>query len=350
MNWNKNRLTELLQIRYPILQAGMAGGITTAELVAAVSESGGLGQIGAGYMQPEEVTALIHRVKERTAKPFGVNLFVMENLTLPSFEKVESAVEAFKIYDSELNTEQMRTKMEVNSKRVFEKQVEEVLKAKVPIVSFTFGIPEAEIVRELKKHSAVLIGTATTAADALKLEERGMDAIVIQGEEAGGHRGTFHGDEDQLIPLHHLITQLGQKLRTPMIAAGGIMDGAAIQGFLNSGAQGAQLGTAFVTCKESGAADAYKDALLNGQEGTVLTRVFSGKLARGINNQFISEMNGKPVLPFPYQNTLTGNLRKKAAEQGDAQLMSLWAGVNYRMAKRQTVRELMEGLVEVIRD
>lgn len=350
MSWSRNQLTELLHIRYPILQAGMAGGITTEELAAAVSEFGGLGQIGAGYMKPEEIAAAIHKVRERTTKPFGVNLFVMENFPVPSFEEIEAAAEAQGFQHGELNIEQLKRKMEVNSKRAFEKQVEEVLKAGVPIVSFTFGIPDAEMVRELKKNSALLIGTAATVNDALKLESCGMDVIVVQGKEAGGHRGTFHGDEDELVSLRDLMAKSAAKLQIPIIAAGGIMNGSAIQEVLSAGAQGVQLGTAFLTCDESGAASAYKEALINGKEETVLTKAFSGKLARGVNNQFISEMNGKPVLPFPYQNTLTGNLRKKAAEQGDAQFMSLWAGVNYRMSKRQTVRELMEGLVEVIRD
>ncbi|WP_080848650.1 NAD(P)H-dependent flavin oxidoreductase [Cytobacillus gottheilii] len=345
MCWNRNQLTELLQIRYPIFQAGMAGGVTTDHLVGAVSEFGGLGQIGAGYMQPEEITLMINRVRERTAKPFAVNLFVMENFPMPSLEEMELAAKALETIESELNVEQLLRKMEVNSKWVFENQVEEVLKEKVPIVSFTFGIPGEEIVRELKKNAAVLIGTATTVKDALRLEASGMDAIVIQGEEAGGHRGTFHGEQDELIPVHDLVAQVVPKLRIPVIAAGGMMNGESIQEVLDLGAQGVQLGTAFLTCEESGAASAYKEILINGEEETVLTRAFSGKLARGIHNQFITEMNEKPTLPFPYQNTLTGGLRKKAAAQGNAQFMSLWAGSNYGMAVRQTVSELMERLV-----
>ncbi len=345
MSWYRNQLTELLQIRYPILQAGMAGGVTTDHLVGAVSEFGGLGQIGAGYMQPEEITLMINRVRERTAKPFAVNLFVMDNFPIPSIEELKLAAAELETFEPELNVEQLRRKMEVNSKSVFENQVEVVLKEIVPIVSFTFGIPGEEIVRELKKNAAVLIGTATTVKDALRLEASGMDAIVIQGEEAGGHRGTFHGEQDELIPVHDLVAQIVPRLRIPIIAAGGIMNGESIQNVLGSGAQGVQLGTAFLTCEESGAASAYKDILINGKEETVLTRAFSGKLARGIHNQFIAEMNGKPTLPFPYQNTLTGGLRKKAAAQGNAQFMSLWAGSNYGMAKRQTVSELMGRLV-----
>lgn len=345
MSWNENRLTSMLGIQYPILQAPMAGGITSPELVSAVSEYGGLGNIGAGYMQPEEMKDAIIKIRTQTSKPFGVNLFIMLENVKASQEEEKTAANVIGRLQHELQLETIPKLPEKDYRKLYTAQAEVLLREKVPVVSFTFGIPEKELVKELKQTGAILIGTATNLEEAIQLEESGMDAIVAQGVEAGGHRGTFLEEESGLVGLFALIPMLTSQLRVPIIAAGGIMDGQAISASLMLGAQGAQLGTAFLTCKESSAHSVYKQAILDRKEDTILTKAFSGKLARGIKNKFMDEMQGNYILPFPLQNDLTGAMRKQAGTLGKPEFMSLWAGQGYRLAKELTVEELMEELI-----
>lgn len=341
-----------LHIDYPIFQAPMAGGITTAELVSEVSNNGGLGNLGAGYLKPEEIRNEIRRIKSQTARPFGVNLFVPPKEIQVNEESMDAMRGILSEFEDALQLERKDDQLvEQDLERLFLAQVEEVLQEKVPVCSFTFGIPDQDILQELKNQGCLVIGTATNVEEAVELEENGMDMIVVQGSEAGGHRGTFHSEKSGFIGLMALIPQVADRVRVPIIAAGGIMDARGIAASLVLGADAVQLGTAFLCCHESGAHPAYKEAVLEATEDkTRLTKAFSGKNARGIYNQFMEKMEARnPELPpYPVQHYLTNRLRKKAAEQNNREFMSLWAGQGIRLVKETSVKNFMKELVEEV--
>lgn len=351
LNWKNNKVTVQLLIDYPIFQAPMAGGITTASLVSGVSNCGGLGNIGAGYLQADEIRNEIHKVRELTTKPFGVNLFVPTSMHVEELATKQERMNAILAkYEDELHVPKQVTMIELadNSKKLFEAQLEEVLKAKVSICSFTFGIPEQSVIKELKQNGAIVIGTATNVEEAYELVEAGMDMIVAQGSEAGGHRGTFRDERTGMIGTMALVPQIVDAVKVPVIAAGGIMDGRGIAASFMLGAEAVQLGTAFLPCMESGANPVYKKAVIDATEDeTTMTKAFSGKLARGVSNRFMEEMKlfEAELLPFPLQNTMTGNIRKQAGLLKNKDFMSLWAGQGVRLAKEMTAAELMTKLI-----
>lgn len=345
-----NVLSSILNIKYPIIQAPMAGGITTSKLVAAVSNSGGLGMIGAGYLTPMQLKEQIREIKQLTAKPFGINLFVPNEFAVTENEIILAQQKLNQIRD-QLNLrpkENMEIPTVTDMFENFTEQIKVVIEEKVPICSFTFGIPSEEVIAELKDANIILMGTATTVREAVETENAGMDLVVAQGSEAGGHRGSFvNRDQQSLIGLMSLIPQVVDTISIPVIAAGGIMDGRGVMASICLGAKGVQMGTAFLTCVESGAHQVYKEAIFNAKEDdTVLTRSFSGKWARGIKNTFISEMDNEPSFPnYPVQNTLTQDIRKTSALQSNPDFMSLWSGQSPRLAKYQTVKSLMKNII-----
>lgn len=338
-------LLQQLNIRYPIFQAPMAG-VTTPELVAEVSNYGALGNIGAGYLNGADTKQFIKDVKLLTDKPFGINIFIPQKQSV----KEEQIQTAFTLMNHHLKKlDQQESEMpDYGSIVQYEEQVEVILSEQIPICSFTFGIPEAHLVKELKKRDIFLIGTATTVKEAQLIEEAQLDAVVIQGSEAGGHRGTFHRKE-QLIGTMALVPQVVDNVSIPVIAAGGIMDGRGLMASLNLGAQAAQLGTAFLTTEECEINPTYKQALLNAtEEEPTLTTAFSGKTARGLENEFMKAM--KPyedqLPPFPYQNAFTKELRRVSAEQQNKQYMSLWSGQAPRLTRDIAVSDLLDKIIE----
>ncbi|MGG1571789.1 NAD(P)H-dependent flavin oxidoreductase [Fictibacillus sp. NRS-1165] len=342
----KQSITSLFGIQYPIVQAGMAGGPATPELAAAVSNAGGLGTLGAGYMTPADLEAAIHTMKELTNKPCAVNLFLPEVFIEDSVrtEKMRKRLAPFR---SSLGMEQASAESGYQS--IFQDQIQTVLDAQVSIVSFTFNSPSTELVGQLKEQGITIMATATSVEEARQLEAEGVDVISAQGSEAGGHRGTFIGEaEDALIGSMTLVPLLTDAVSVPVIAAGGIMDGRGIAAAMALGASGVQLGTAFLASAESGAHPLHKDAIFQAKETDLkLTKAFSGKMARGINNDFMEQMAGEENLPpYPIQNALTSDIRKQAAIQGKSEWMSLWAGQGAPMAKRLSAHEIMENLVK----
>ena len=347
--WNKNDVTKTLGITYPIIQAGMAGGTTTPELIAAVSNAGGLGTLGAGYMKADDMKEAIRRIKELTDQPFGVNLFIPEESEI-SEEKVKRANDLLRPYREELHVSEPEVK-EVSTAN-FDKQIEVIIQEKIAVCSFTFGVPTLDTVQRLKAKNILVMGTATTVKEAVINEECGVDMVVMQGSEAGGHRGTFSGSfGDSMIGTMSLVPQAVDHVQIPVIAAGGIMDGRGVLAALTLGAQGVQMGTAFVTAIESGAKSQHIDAILRSTEDqTVITSVFSGKPARGIQNEFIAKM--KPYedsLPdYPIMNTLTTGIRGEAAKQNRPEWIHLWSGQSPRLSKKQYVADLVSDIVSQV--
>lgn len=340
------KLTQLLGIEVPIIQAGMAGGTTTPQLVAAVCNAGGLGTLGAGYMSPQQIREHIKQIRQLTNQPFAVNLFVPEPINQEPLCKVETINKIMKSYRDELGIAEPH--MSTYSESI-EDQLAIVLEEQIPIFSFTFGIPSPEIIKELKKNNVIMIGTATSVNEAIQLELNGVDLIVGQGSEAGGHRGTFMEDcEDSLIGTMALIPQIVDSVKVPVIASGGIMDGRGLLASLVLGADGVQMGTAFITCLESGTHSEHKKAILtNNEQSTVFTRTFSGKLARGIKNRFIIEMEQylDEIPSYPIQNALTRDIRSASANQNRSDLMSMWAGQALRLSKTKSAEELIKDIV-----
>lgn len=349
--WIQNSVSKLLGTNYPIIQAGMAGGVTTANLVSAVSNSGGLGTLGAGYMSADDMKLAINEIKEQTNHPFGVNLFIPES-PIVNDEQISNAKSFMEPFKKELNLTDNSPFPEMEKN--FEKQLEVIFNERIPVCSFTFGAPPKELVKELKKEGTLVIGTATTVEEAVINEESGVDIVVAQGSEAGGHRGTFLGSfEHSMIGTFSLIPQVVDAVSTPVIAAGGIMDGRGVIAALALGANGVQMGTAFLSCKESGAAAPHKRAVLESSEThTVITTAFSGKPARGIENRFTREMQEyeSQLPPYPIQNALTKELRKEAGKQGFLEFMSLWSGQSPRLGRDISTKDLLVSIVAEVEE
>jgi nitronate monooxygenase len=341
-----NALLQRLGIEHPILLAPMAGSGGTPELAAAVSNAGGLGAWGGAYVAPEEIAATIRRMRQLTTKPFNINLFaggydagrgidpqpmlaimgeahVKLGLSPPSLPPVPSSP--------------------------FDAQLAAVLEERPPVFSFTFGVPSAAQIAALKQRGIVAVGTATTVQEARHLEQVGIDAIALQGAEAGAHRGTFLAAFQQsMVPIATLVAESCAAVKVPVIASGGFMDGRDIAAAMKLGAAAVQLGTAFLPCPESGAPDAYKQALLNAKgDRTVITRAFSGRPARGIKNAFVTMVEGKEdsILPFRQQNDLTRPMRNAAGAKGVADYISLWAGQGVARSRAMPAADLVAVLL-----
>jgi nitronate monooxygenase len=350
--WTENRLTSRLGLQYPIIQ-GPLGGLSSQRLTAAVSNYGGLGSFGAHGLEPEAIRKVIREIKELTSKPFAMNLWVsMEDeaaftSTEEGFrrslaplakhiESVEGAKPSYRPY------EPIR----------FEDQVQVLLDEGVSAFSFVYGIPSKQILDEFRRKGIVLIGTATTVDEAVALDHAGVDVIAASGFEAGGHRGSFlQPSEDSLTGTMALVPQVVDAVAVPVVAAGGIGDARGIVAAFALGAEGVQMGTAFLACEESGANAYHREALLSGHaKQTALTRGFTGRLARGIKNRLLDELNQKDteILPYPLQRGLVRHLSIPAQKAGRPDLLPLWAGQSASLSRCSDVNALLDMLVSEV--
>lgn len=333
-----------LELRHPILQAPMAGGLTPPALVAAVSNAGALGSLAAAGLEPPSIAAQVDAIRALTSRPFGVNLFVLADPRADDAQ-VDEAMARLAPWFARVGLEPARP---ARWAPVFEEQFEALLQARPAVASFTFGILSRRQVARLHQAGCFVVGTATTVEEALAWRSVGVDAVCAQGLEAGGHRGTFlHAFDEALVGTMALVPQVVDAVDVPVIAAGGLMDGRGIAAALALGAQAAQLGTAFLGCPEAGVAPAYRHALSRGAEtATRLTRAFSGRPARGIVNDFMRAMDpvADALPPYPVLNALTAPMRARAAAAGDAALMSLWAGQGLRLFRERKAADLVAEL------
>lgn len=329
-----------LSIDKPIVQAPMAG-ITTPEFVAACCETGVLGSIGAGYLNGAETKQFIQGVKALTAKPFSVNLFVPE-LPKTNPQLLQDALEALQPICDELN---INIPAAIPTSDVFREQVQAILEEDVMIVSFTFGLPDNETLSTLKQKGVYLIGTATSVEEAIAVEYAGLDAVVVQGKEAGGHRGSFI-EPKELHSTADLLKAAKENISIPVIAAGGIMTKSQVTDMLALGASYVQIGTALLTTTECAAPKLHKEAILtSGQHATTLTKGFTGKYARGLKNKFTEQLKEATTAPYPVQHYLTQPIRKESARQNNREYMSLWMGENSYLAKEASVKDIIETLL-----
>ena len=351
-SWDRNRLAAKLGIDYPIIQ-GPLGGLSSQKLTAAVSNFGGLGSFGAHTLVPEAIEDAIAQIRSLTPKPFAMNLWVSmedEGARASDESAFTRSLAPLAVHLDALGAP--RPTYQPYSPARFEDQARVLLDAKVPVFSFIFGIPPREIMEECRANGIVTIGTATTADEAAALEEAGVDAIAASGFEAGGHRGSFlRSAEDSLTGTLSLVPRIVDAVDVPVIAAGGIGDARGVIAVLALGAEGVQIGTAFLACEESGASRLHREALRGQDAGhTGLTRGFTGRLARGIRNRLMEEFNRKEaeILPYPLQRALVRHLSMAAEAAGRSDLLPLWAGQSAALSPHSGVSAFLDSLVEEV--
>ena len=348
--WNRTRVSNKLGIEYPIIQ-GPLGGFSSQRLTAAVSNFGGLGSFGALGMAPTAIQEVIAEIRSLTSKPFAMNLWVSmedEGAATSDAEAFERALSHLAPHFEAVGAS--KPQFSPYKPLRFADQVRVLLDANVPAFSFIYGIPPKEILEECHRRGIVTIGTATTRDEAIALEQAGVDVVVASGFEAGGHRGSFlRSSEDSLTGTISLVPQVADAVQIPVVAAGGIADARGIAAAFALGAGGVQMGTVFLACEESGASSLHREAILSGKANrTSLTRGFTGRLARGIHNQLLEQMNrpGVTVLPYPLQRALMRNLAAPAQQAGRTELLALWAGQSAGLARCPEITALLQLLVK----
>ncbi|OGA26271.1 MAG: hypothetical protein A3I02_16895 [Betaproteobacteria bacterium RIFCSPLOWO2_02_FULL_67_26] len=339
-------LCDRLGIRLPLIQAPMPSA-STPELVAAVSHAGALGSFGSAYTQPETMLREAEAVRARTHAPFNVNLFVAKQPPAIDAAAQRGALDAVAGYYQELGLpppEPVRPPYAPD----LEAQLRAVEQIRPAVFTFHLGDMPQERVRRIQALGVKVGGSANCIAEARNLEALGVDFIVAQGAEAGGHRGSYlRNPYDSMTGTLALVRLIVRSVKIPVVAAGGIMDGAGIAAALALGAQAAWLGTAFIPCPESGSPRAHKESVLNSKEdATLVTEQFSGKPARAIANRFMREMHERaaPQLDFPAQNTLTGKLRAAAAKAGNPDFVAMYAGQGAPLSRALPAAELVAAL------
>jgi nitronate monooxygenase len=345
--WPKRDLLDLLGIAHPILQAPMAGA-TTPALAAAVSNAGGLGALGCAMLSPDGFRDEYRQAAGATNRPLHVNFFVHRPPAIDA-DAAARAQDLVRPFYDELGLGPVPAAEPIPVP--FDGAMcAAVLEARPPVVSFHFGLPDGPAVSALKQAGIVVLSSATTVAEAVHLAGSGVDAVIAQGWEAGGHRGTFlDGESGGTVGTMALVPQVVDAVDVPVIAAGGIADGRGIAAAFALGASGVQMGTAFLTCPEAAVPSAHKMALLNARdEDTRITRAFSGRPARGLANRYTDAMAPhEDALPdFPLMNTLSGPLRKASAAQGSPDFVALWSGQAASLNRSLPAADLLARLID----
>jgi len=327
------------RLECPIVQAPLAGGPSTPALAAAVCEAGGLGFLAAGYKPVDAVRADLEALRELTARPFGLNLFA------PPTAPADAA--AVRAYAATLAEESDRRGVPLGAPHRDDDHWEEKLALatveQVPLVSFVFGCPARDVIERLHAAGTETWVTVTTPAEARLARDAGADALVVQGAEAGGHRGGFDDEAGSELGLLAALQLIGAAVELPLVATGGLSTGRSIAAVLAAGAAAAQLGTAFMRAPEAGTSPAHR-AALEADDPTALTRAFTGRLARGVVNRFMREHSSDAPAGYPEIHHLTAPLRAAAREQGDAAGFHLWAGQAHALAEALPAGELVRRL------
>jgi nitronate monooxygenase len=347
--WYDTPGSKCLGIRYPIIQGPFGGGGSSVELVSIVSNAGGLGSFGVESMEPAQIIETAKSIRRLTDRPFAMNLWI-PLVNSPTFGDAQLERNLGRLDKFYRGLAIPRPATPLHYRQDHRAQVEALLEANPPVFSFVYGIPSADILGECKRRNITTLGTATTPAEAAALETAGVDCVVASGFEAGGHRGSFlKPAEASLMGTMALIPQVVDRVRIPVIAAGGIADARGVKAALCLGAAGVQIGTAFLACNESSASEAHRNALF-GEAGkqTVLTKMFTGRLARSIRNHFTDEMHPDEddVLPYPAQGWLTNPIKVAATAQGKTELIPMSAGQSAPLLTRRDAKSLFASLVE----
>ncbi len=348
-------LCEVLRIRYPIIQAGMGGGITTPELVAAVSNAGALGILGATGFTPEQTRDQIRRIRTLTNQSFGVNLLIAP--PEPNISEVQKVQKVLNQFRQELGIPLRAQDSEIalQPSRLSE-QLGVLFEEKVPVLSFGLG-DSTRFASEAHHIGAKVIAMITTVDEARKVADAGgADIIIAQGSEAGGHRSTFALDQNgdaQLVGTIALIPQVADAVRVPVVAAGGIMDGRGVAAALALGAQGASVGTRFLIAKESGAFQAYKQRLLQSIEAdTLVTKAFTGRPARSVRNRFITEFEKARIRPlaWPLQGIAADDIYRQAELKNNADYFPIMAGQGLRLLREEQYHQQHKTAADIVEE
>ena len=343
--WPKTHLTDLLGNEHPIIQAPMAGS-TTVELVAAVCNAGGIGSMGYSETPTETIREDAEKIRKLTDKPFNLNFFAHDTPVSKS-DVVESARERLKPFYSEVGLSEIPQDVSKPLLTFTEERLELLLDIKPPLVSFHFGLPESNAIELLKEAGCRILCSATTTAEAVALEQSGVDIVVAQGWEAGGHRGSFDvNHEDHGVGTIALVPQIVDAVNIPVVAAGGIADGRGIAAAFMLGACGVQMGTAFLSCPEANVSDVHLDAIQNARDDdTRLTKAFSGRPARARRNDYIESIadHRLPLPDFPTMYTLSDPLREASDDTLDFRflLYGQAAALNREMPAAELVLTLV---------
>ena len=348
MTWTNTRFTRLLGVELPIV-LGPFGGASSTELVAAVSDAGGLGSYGAYGLSGERILEVAAEIRGKTDRPFSLNLWIPHEGSddyRPTAEEFARHLEPLKPYFEELGVP-----LPDLPARLFpshREQVEALLQARPAAFSFVYGVPDADILDRARALGITTMGTVSTVEEAVLVADAGVDVVVASGLEAGGHRVSFlRPAEESLIGNLALVPRVVDAVSVPVVAAGGIVDGRGTAAALTLGADAVQLGTAFLATDQSAASDFHREKLWSEEAGlTVLTRAFSGRLARGIPNDFSRAVDGGtlPIAPFPLQSWLLGRFKSAAIAQGRSDLVSLWAGQSAPLIRYHDATELVASL------
>jgi nitronate monooxygenase len=345
MKWPRNDLCDLFGIEHPILLAPMSGA-TTPALVAAVSNAGGLGGHGCTTFSGSAFREQVAAIRSASNRPFHVNFFAHDDP--PADGQAGPAMRA--MLQDLWNETGLGTlpAAEASWPTFGDELLKAVLETRPSVVSFHFGMPDASVIAAVKQAGCILLCSATTVAEAVALEAAGVDAVIAQGAEAGGHRGTFLGDVmGGTVSTMVLVPQIARAVNIPVIAAGGIMDGRGIAAAFALGASGVQLGTAFLSCPEASVSDGHRAALLAAGAGdtrTLVTKGVSGRPARGLSNRLLTcvQQIEDEAAPFPMQNALTRQL----SGVGDPDLAVMWAGAGAGASRAMPASELMTTLID----
>ncbi|MGP3534889.1 NAD(P)H-dependent flavin oxidoreductase [Microbacterium sp. RD1] len=328
------QLADLLGIEQPIV-LGPFGGLSSVDLTAAVSERGGLGSYGLYGYDADRIADTALRLRERTTRPFALNLWLPTgDEVAPAEVDLAPAVDVVSGFFDEVGVAIPDPPAQFLPDAA--SQIDAVLEARPAILSVVFGVPGPETVQRAHERGVRIIGAATTVAEAVALEEGGVDAIVATGAEAAGHRVSFLAPaENSLVGTFALVPQVVDAVSVPVIAAGAIADRRGVAAAFALGASGVQVGTAFLRTRESVAPPSHRAAIgRTPAEATVLTRAMSGRLARGAANRAIRTIEARgEIAPFPAQNWLTGRFRAVAAERDEEELLSLWMGQGASLAR-----------------
>jgi nitronate monooxygenase len=327
------------ELAIPIVLAPLGGGPSTPALTAAVCDAGGLGMLASAYLTAEQTEQALAQTRAATSRPFGVNMFApvagpaRQDVYGPYVESLRAWARAngAEIGQARFSDDDWRAKIEL------------LVSQPVPVVTFAFGCPDRETLGRLREVGSETWVTITSPAEAAAALAAGADAMIVQGSEAGGHRGSFVDRPD--LPVYGLLALLQlvrAELDGPLVASGGIATGAAVAAVLAAGARAAQLGTAFLLAHEAGTAEVHRRALRTDQP-TALTRAFTGRLARGVRNRFIAEHRDAPIA-YPEIHYATAPLRKHGREQGDPEVVNLWAGEAHRLALELPAAEIVSRL------
>ncbi|PIF44592.1 nitronate monooxygenase [Chryseobacterium sp. 52] len=347
MFWT-DTISKRLKIKYPVIQAPMFG-VSTPQMVAAASGTGCLGSLALADLSADQSIELIRETKKLTDQPFAANIFVHQ---IP--EITDALKEKF------LKTQQFITRLAKDNHidvtlpnledikiSSYHEQIDGIIEEGCKILSFTFGNPDDKSIQKLKENGVVLIGTCTSVEEALILEKSGIDMISVQGIEAGGHRGSFEAENIPMIGGMSLLSEVFDHVKVPLIYAGGIYNGRTLRAAKELGAQGFQVGSILLGSKESALQPFEKERLNQAVEkDIILTRSFSGRYARGIKNKFIENLeDSEYILPYPYQNKLTNELRRISKTLHNTDFVGIWAGQSIHEYSALSTENILKNLI-----